>query len=568
MTHLRARQVRRRVEPRRRDARRLRPADGADALRQASASSTRSVRRRSRASRPSSSRPRSQKILPPGTQVRTGEAQATRGRVGHRRASLGFLQNFLLAFGGIALFVGCFVIANSLSITIAQRTREFATLRTLGATRRQVLGSVVIEALVDRRRSPRSSGVLRRLRARRRACSSSSTPSASRCRTTASSSRRGRSSSRCSSGSSSPCSRACARRCARRACRRSRPCAKARRCPRARFARYRTLASAILTRRSASPRSPTGCSAAASSTTQILVWMGIGTVLIFFGVALLSARIARPLRERRQPGRKLDGRRGPRSSSGRSSRCRTGCCATARSRRTAPAAALARDRSAASILEPADRAARARHVAAVEDRPAGSPSGRSSSPASYPTATTGALARDNSQRNPQRTASTASALMIGLALVTLVAVLAAGITSSFRGAVNDLWTDGYAITAEDNFSPIPIAAGNAAAQTPGVEAIAQRARRRRAGLRQDDPGDRPQPGGRRDLQPRLGRRLRRGDRRRSARTAPSSTRTTRRATTSKVGSPLDAAVADGHHAAARRCAASSTRRRAARRSAA
>ena len=84
----------------------------------------------------------------------------------------------------------------------------------------------------------------------------------------------------------------------------------------------------------------------------------------------------------------------------------------------------------------------------------------------------GALARDNSQRNPQRTASTASALMIGLALVTLVAVLAAGITSSFRDAVNDLWTDGYAITAEDNFSPIPIAAGNAAAETPGVEAIA------------------------------------------------------------------------------------------------
>jgi ABC-type antimicrobial peptide transport system permease subunit len=62
--------------------------------------------------------------------------------------------------------------------------------------------------------------------------------------------------------------------------------------------------------------------------------------------------------------------------------------------------------------------------------------------------------------------------MIGLALVTLVAVLAAGITSSFKSAVNDLWTDGYAITAEDNFSPIPIAAGNAAAETPGVRAIA------------------------------------------------------------------------------------------------
>ena len=40
------------------------------------------------------------------------------------------------------------MIANSLSITIAQRTREFATLRTIGATNRQVLGSVIVEALV------------------------------------------------------------------------------------------------------------------------------------------------------------------------------------------------------------------------------------------------------------------------------------------------------------------------------------------------------------------------------------------------------------------------------------
>ena len=61
---------------------------------------------------------------------------------------IGFLQKFLLAFAGIALFVGSFVIANSLSITIAQRTREFATLRTLGASRRQVLGSIAVESLI------------------------------------------------------------------------------------------------------------------------------------------------------------------------------------------------------------------------------------------------------------------------------------------------------------------------------------------------------------------------------------------------------------------------------------
>jgi putative ABC transport system permease protein len=61
---------------------------------------------------------------------------------------LNIFESFLLAFGGIALFVGSFVIANTLSITIAQRTRELATLRTLGATRRQVLASVMLEAFV------------------------------------------------------------------------------------------------------------------------------------------------------------------------------------------------------------------------------------------------------------------------------------------------------------------------------------------------------------------------------------------------------------------------------------
>ena len=88
-----------------------------------------------------------QGILPPGTQVRTGDAQA-REDAKDTESFLNFLQDFLLAFGGIALFVGAFVIANSLSITIAQRTRELATLRTLGASRRQVRFSIMVEALV------------------------------------------------------------------------------------------------------------------------------------------------------------------------------------------------------------------------------------------------------------------------------------------------------------------------------------------------------------------------------------------------------------------------------------
>ncbi len=62
--------------------------------------------------------------------------------------------------------------------------------------------------------------------------------------------------------------------------------------------------------------------------------------------------------------------------------------------------------------------------------------------------------------------------MIGLALVTLVATLAAGITSTFRGAVDDIFTSDYAITAQNNFSPIPTDAAEAVADAPGVEAIA------------------------------------------------------------------------------------------------
>ncbi|HTO26454.1 MAG TPA: ABC transporter permease, partial [Gaiellaceae bacterium] len=86
-------------------------------------------------------------ILPPTAQVRTGQAQAAK-QSSDTSGILDILRYFLLAFGGVALFVGAFVIANTLSITIAQRTRELATLRTLGATRRQVLSSVMLEALV------------------------------------------------------------------------------------------------------------------------------------------------------------------------------------------------------------------------------------------------------------------------------------------------------------------------------------------------------------------------------------------------------------------------------------
>ena len=62
--------------------------------------------------------------------------------------------------------------------------------------------------------------------------------------------------------------------------------------------------------------------------------------------------------------------------------------------------------------------------------------------------------------------------MIGLALVTLVAVLGQGIRSSFTGAVDKIFVSDYAITAQNNFSPIPTDAAEAASNAPGVEAVA------------------------------------------------------------------------------------------------
>ncbi len=159
--------------------------------------------------------------------------------------------------------------------------------------------------------------------------------------------------------------------------------------PPGRFARFRWIGAVLMTGAGFAAL-VYGLFGSGLDTTQILIWMGLGALLIFLGVALFSSRLVRPLAE---------------------------------------------------LL---------------------------GWPATQMGGAAGFLARDNARRNPQRTASTAAALMIGLALVTLVATLAAGIVSSFRGAVNDLFTGDFAITAQNNFSPIPIDAAEAAAKAPGV----------------------------------------------------------------------------------------------------
>jgi putative ABC transport system permease protein len=329
-------------------------------------------------------------ILPGGTQVRTAQAQS------HEDAKetdsfISFLQKFLLGFGGVALFVGSFVIANSLSITIAQRTREFATLRTLGASRGQVLRSVVLEALVM--------GILASVVGLFAGLALA----------------KGLFSLFTAVGFTLPnngltleartvvvalivgivVTLLASLRPALRATRVP-PIAAVREgatLPESRFARYRLPAAIVLTLLGFGSLLA-GLFVPNLGTGQVLLYLLGGALLVFFGVALLSVRLVGPF--------------------------------------------------AWTLGWPATKIG----------------------------AAAGALARDNSRRNPQRTASTASALMIGLALVTLVSLLAAGIVSSFRGAVKDIWRNAdYAITAQNNFSPIPVAASEAVAKTPGVTSV-------------------------------------------------------------------------------------------------
>src|SRR3954471_11368446 len=82
-----------------------------------------------------------------GFEVRTGEEAAAQ-QAQDLSDALGFIRTALLVFAGVALLVGGFLIFNTFTVTVAQRTKEFALLRVLGASRAQVLRSVLIETFV------------------------------------------------------------------------------------------------------------------------------------------------------------------------------------------------------------------------------------------------------------------------------------------------------------------------------------------------------------------------------------------------------------------------------------
>ncbi len=79
--------------------------------------------------------------------MRTGAEEAA-NQTANLEEELGFLRTFLLIFAYVALVVGAFIIFNTISITVAQRTREFGLLRTLGASRGQIMRAVVEEGLL------------------------------------------------------------------------------------------------------------------------------------------------------------------------------------------------------------------------------------------------------------------------------------------------------------------------------------------------------------------------------------------------------------------------------------
>ena len=92
----------------------------------------------------------------------------------------------------------------------------------------------------------------------------------------------------------------------------------------------------------------------------------------------------------------------------------------------------------------------------------------------------GQLARENSMRNPSRTAATAAALMIGLALMTFVGVLASGLKSSVDDAIEQQVNANFVVVSDDNFTPFEPASDEALAAVPETEVVGVRGDRGKA----------------------------------------------------------------------------------------
>jgi putative ABC transport system permease protein len=86
-------------------------------------------------------------VVGPGIKVQTGE-EAADDAAAQITDALGFFNNLLTAFALVALFVGSFLIVNTFSMLVSQRTKELALLRAVGATRGQIVRSVLLESAI------------------------------------------------------------------------------------------------------------------------------------------------------------------------------------------------------------------------------------------------------------------------------------------------------------------------------------------------------------------------------------------------------------------------------------
>jgi putative ABC transport system permease protein len=428
-------------------------------------------------------------ILPSDALVRTGEQQAQEAEKDVEFTS--FIRYFLLAFAGVAIFVGAFVIFNTLSITVAQRTREFATLRTIGASRKQVLTSVIVEALVIGVVAAAVGlfaglGLATGLNALFKAANSD-LPTQGMVFAT-----------RTIIVSLAigvvvtliaglfPALRAT----------RVPPIAAVREgftLPRGRFSRFTpyialgVIAVAVALLSYSLFKDGIG-------TAQRLITIAVGVLLLFLGVAMVSSRTVRPLAVGMNPIGKWGtvvvsvigypftlgawlyklgvlGREHPTW------------------KRVAALAYVAAFFVAYLLLivavsNPIDGGVGSQIffgiLLAIGLFTFGWPlwlwlTGRSDGewPADIPNVrpeqTMSALAKENARRNPGRTAATAAALMIGIALVTFVAVLANGMKTSNSDAIRQQVKSEYVLTAQDGFSPFVAAAGEAVTRSSNVE---------------------------------------------------------------------------------------------------
>ena len=324
-----------------------------------------------------------------GYAVRTGEEQAEKSAQDLSDA-LGFIRTALLVFAGVAVLVGGFLIFNTFSVTVAQRSREFALLRTLGASRPQILGSVLAETLAI--------GVLASivgiafglvLAPGLRALMAASgidlgdTSLQLQTRTIVASLLVGVIATVVSGFVP-----------ARRATR-VQPVEAMREAvtPGVRHVGRIRIAVAALVEAAGVALILFGLLGDPGTATATATVLGFGTLLMIFGLAVLAPTLVRPLSN-------LIGR-----------------------------------------------------------------------PLQRPLGLAGRLARENATRQPQRTAVTASALMIGVALVVLVAIFAAGLRATIDQGIDDQVRAAGIVTHEDGFSPLPDGVTDRLAEVDGVSAV-------------------------------------------------------------------------------------------------